>query len=69
MWDLWVVLACGVLGFARGVIEGCPPLLHDRVQPTGRQLGLAFQVEFPKEALPDGLQRLTLTPEHRTAFK
>lgn len=55
MWDLWVVVACGVLGFVRDVIEGCPPLLPEKVQPTGRQPGLAFQVEFSKEALPNGL--------------
>lgn len=69
MWSLWVVVACGVLRVTRDVTKGCSPLLPDKVQPTGRQLGLTFQVEFLQEALPDGLQRVTLTPEDHTAFK
>lgn len=68
MWDLWVAVACGVLGLARDVVEGCAPLLPDKVQPTGRQPGLAFQVEFPKKDLPDGLQRLTLAPEQHSGY-
>lgn len=66
MWNLRVGIACRVLGI---VIEGSHPMLSDKIQPTGRQLWLTLQVEFTEEALPDGLQRLTLAPEHHTAFQ
>lgn len=69
MWNLWGLFACRVLGMAGNVIEGSPPLLPDKAQSTSRQLWLTLQVEFAEKALPDGLQRLTLAPEHHTALQ
>lgn len=68
-WNLRVGIACRVLGIASNVIEGSHPMLSDEIQPSGRQPWLALQVESTEEALPDGLQRLTLAPEHHTAFQ
>lgn len=69
MWNLRVGIACRVLGIAGDVIEGSPPMLPDKIQPAGRQLWLTLQVEFTEETLADGLQRLTLAPEHHTGFQ
>lgn len=69
MCNLQVGIACRILGIASNVIEGSPPMLPDKIQAAGRQLWLALQVEFTEESLPDGLQRLTLAPEHHTAFQ
>lgn len=67
--EFWVLLTCSVLGSVSNVAVDAPPLLSDTVQPTGSQLWLNLQVERAEEALPDGLQRLTLAPEHHIAFK
>lgn len=68
MWDLWAAVACRVLGIASNVLEGPPPLLPDKVQPTSRELWLALQVEFAEEPLSDRLQRLPLATECHREF-
>lgn len=59
---------CSITGNGSNAAEGALPLLSDNVQPPSRQLWLNLQVEGAEEALPDGLQRLAVAPDHRMAF-
>lgn len=63
------IFTCCITGFVSNASESAPPPLSDSIQCTSWQLWLNLQVERAEEALPDGLQRLMLAPEHHTEFK